>query len=613
VNFAILRFSGPKRHVREELAMIESRAKFVLPIMLRRSGPRWGRLFTVLSALGAVLCLNLVSVPTAGADPYWTNAIEMPGLATLNQTTAASGPIVCTSAGNCVTGGAFTDGTTAEQAFLSQETNGEWSSATEVAAALNVGGTAGIVALSCPVAGGCTAEGTYTDNSAIVHTFVMNQVNGTWGFPTEVPDFTTLTFEDASEMNTLSCTSATTCVGVGSFVDHVASTAEPIIFTETDGVWAAPVEVTGSAAFNPSGLAIVGGLECASATTCVAGGDVLSANTTTGNLTLVPFLIDQVNGAWGPIQAVPGVALLSSDDEAGLTALSCGAPGDCAGGGVYLDTSGQSQAFIVNEVGGVWGDATQLFATQLLGSGISNSLTDVACPSAGNCSAIGQYADAQGITQPFVLDETNHVWSAAAEVPGVQALNDSNGAALTSISCSAPGVCSAGGTYNDADSNTQAFLVNETSNAWSNPIEVPGTSSLNKGGMATIYQVSCSADGSCGVQGSYADVRQNIQLFVVNSSVVAPTTVASAPRHVTATDKKGVVTVRWSAPATNGGTAITSYSVVSLPKAKTCVTAATSCTFRGLNKKVHYSFEVRATNKDGSSVLSAKSNAVRAG
>jgi hypothetical protein len=87
--------------------------------------------------------------------------------------------------------------------------------------------------------------------------------------------------------------------------------------------------------------------------------------------------------------------------------------------------------------------------------------------------------------------------------------------------------------------------------------------------------------------------------------------VSSAPRHVTAVDKKGVITVRWSAPASDGGTAITSYAVVSLPKSKTCVTSKTTCTFTGLNKTLHYSFAVRATNKDGASALSAKSNAVR--
>jgi len=67
--------------------------------------------------------------------------------------------------------------------------------------------------------------------------------------------------------------------------------------------------------------------------------------------------------------------------------------------------------------------------------------------------------------------------------------------------------------------------------------------------------------------------------------------VASAPRHVTAADKKGVITVRWSAPSSDGGSAITSYTVVSLPKAQTCVTSSMTCSFKGLNKKLHYSFE----------------------
>ena len=590
--------------------MIVSRAKSVHPSVLRRFGPRGGRPLIVLCAGSAVLCLNLLSFTPAGADAYWTNAIEIPGLAMLNQTTAATGPMVCTSSGNCVSGGGFTDGSSDEQAFISQETNGVWSKATEVAAPLNVGGQAAIIAISCPSVGSCTAEGSYTDNIGAIHTFVLNQVNGTWGFPTEVPDFTTLTLEDASEMTTLSCSSTATCVGVGSFVDHTTGSAQPIIFDETNGEWAAPVEVQGAEAFNPNGIAIVGGLDCPSATTCVAGGDVLYATATA--TTLVPFFITFANGAWGPIEAIPGLAGLSREGEAALTALSCGAPGDCGAGGNYLDASGQSQAFTVNEVGGVWSSANQLFATQLLGSGLSNSLISEACPSAGDCSAIGSYADAKGNPQPFDVDETNHVWSAATEIPGVNTLNDGDGAALTTISCSAPGACSAGGTYADSDSNDQAFLVNETSNSWSNPIEVPGTPSLNKGGSATIYAVSCSVDGSCGVLGSYTDAKQNTQIFVTNSSPLAPTSVSSAPRHVTAVDKVGVITVHWSAPASDGGTAITSYSVISLPKSKTCVTSSTTCTFKGLNKTIHYTFAVRATNKDGASALSAKSNAVRA-
>jgi hypothetical protein len=564
------------------------------------------RLIVVLSVVVVILSFNLFTITTANADAYWTNAIEMPGLAALNQTMAAPGPIVCTSSGNCVSGGDFTDGSTNEQAFLSQETNGVWSSAMEVAAALNVGGFAQLSAVSCPVAGSCTAVGDYFDSSATGHTFVISQVNGTWGFPTEVPDYTTLSHEDGSVMDALSCTSATACVGVGTYADHLTSTSQPIIYTETNGVWASPVKALGTV---PSGMTAFVALDCTSATTCTAGGDFFSS--TPPNVFVTPFLIEEKNGVWGSVENVPGVAALTRGPDVGLTSLSCGAPGDCAAGGIYADSVGQLQAFIVNEVGGVWGTAAQLFATQTLGSGLSNSLNGIACPSAGNCAAIGDYADSQGISQPFVIDETNHVWSPAVEVRDVQSLNNGAGATLATISCSAVGACSAGGHFTDAKTHTQAFLVNDANGSWSNPIEVPGTSSLNKGGMATVSRVSCSGDGSCGVQGTYTDASKNSQLFVVNSSAVAPTMVSSAPRHVTALDKKGVITVRWSAPASNGGTAITSYTVVSLPKSKTCVTHATSCTFRGLNKKLHYAFEVRATNADGSSALSAKSNSVR--
>ena len=61
---------------------------------------------------------------------------------------------------------------------------------------------------------------------------------------------------------------------------------------------------------------------------------------------LVPFLLDEADGVCRAMYKVPGIATLSPIGEAALTALSCGAPGDCAAGGDYLDASGQSQAYL---------------------------------------------------------------------------------------------------------------------------------------------------------------------------------------------------------------------------------------------------------------------------
>jgi len=49
--------------------MIDSRAKYVLPIMRHHSGPRWGRLLMVVSAVSAVLCLTFFQSPPRARTP----------------------------------------------------------------------------------------------------------------------------------------------------------------------------------------------------------------------------------------------------------------------------------------------------------------------------------------------------------------------------------------------------------------------------------------------------------------------------------------------------------------------------------------------------------------
>jgi outer membrane protein OmpA-like peptidoglycan-associated protein len=75
-----------------------------------------------------------------------------------------------------------------------------------------------------------------------------------------------------------------------------------------------------------------------------------------------------------------------------------------------------------------------------------------------------------------------------------------------------------------------------------------------------------------------------------------PATVPTAPRSVQATRVEASVTVTWTAPASNGGAAITRYVVVATPGGAECVATATSCTFGRLPVGLTYTFAVSADN-----------------
>jgi hypothetical protein len=98
------------------------------------------------------------------------------------------------------------------------------------------------------------------------------------------------------------------------------------------------------------------------------------------------------------------------------------------------------------------------------------------------------------------------------------------------------------------------------------------------------------------------------------SNVVTPRTVPGVPPFVSATAGAGSATVTWTAPASNGGSAITGYDVTryvgGVSQGTTSVDVATQTTVSGLTNGTTYTFRVAAKNVAGTGALSAASNAV---
>jgi hypothetical protein len=123
---------------------------------------------------------------------------------------------------------------------------------------------------------------------------------------------------------------------------------------------------------------------------------------------------------------------------------------------------------------------------------------------------------------------------------------------------------------------------NFTAGGTSSPITVPG---LTNG---TAYTFTVTAANAIGTGTASAP-----------SNAVTPRTTPSAPSAAVATAGDGTASVAFGAPTSNGGVAITSYTVAASPGTATGTGTASPITVTGLTNGTSYTFTVTATNAAG--------------
>jgi hypothetical protein len=134
-------------------------------------------------------------------------------------------------------------------------------------------------------------------------------------------------------------------------------------------------------------------------------------------------VVSAVNGTWGTAEQVPGTAALNQGGFAETVSVSCAPPGKCAAGGIYSDSSGSGQAFVVSAVNGTWGTAEQVPGTAALNQGGFAYVTSVSCASPVNCAAGGTYIDGSGSQQAFIVNagKQSRPRAASGAVPAIAA------------------------------------------------------------------------------------------------------------------------------------------------------------------------------------------------
>jgi hypothetical protein len=546
-------------------------------------------------AVAAALAVPAAAAAVAAGAPAVAEAPAVAAWQPARQITSPDGlaisvsGISCAAPGDCTAAGMYEGILSYYQppvyeGFVIDQRAGVWGGIKPIPGllALNVGGTVTITAPSCPSPGNCAVGGTYTNGKSDVRAFVASERNGTWGKAQPIPGLAALAAGGSDTVSQVSCGAPGDCAATGTYDTGVgADPTEPFLVTETRGTW-------GKATEGPR----YGITQIAGDVTCAGPGDCVLFDTSAS--AAESFVVEEKNGAWGKATLLPGAG--SSD----LSSLSCTSPGNCLAGGDYLGgTLTSSQAAVWRESDGTW-SAARLLPGVAAAAGDGSAVTLVSCPSPTSCAAAGWYDNAKGYAVPFAISETHGTWAAPASLAGLAGIvinSYSVNLTVTSLSCGAPGDCTAGGYYANGDPRQGwAFLANETGVTWSKARRVPGVPAgpgLVVGPSydvpaidSVVTDVSCTTGGFCGATGDDVETYNGKAYqagFLVNRAVQAPTTTVlrlSASRVVDGREQSEKLTI--TVTPRYGGTPAGTVTVRAAGSATACVitlkTRTASCT-----------------------------------
>ena len=456
----------------------------------------------------------------AGIAASWGKAIKMPGPGGAGSNISA---VSCPAAGSCVAGGGYILGHY-DSGFLVSQRRGSWGKPFEVPGlrALNSGRGANVAVLSCAAPGDCAAAGTYTDRSRHSQGFVVSERHGSWGKAIEIPGLGALNVTGEALVESVSCGSLGNCVVAGQYQDAFDA-GDAFVASERNGAWGKAIEVPGVKALTAGPMPGLSGSSMTEAVSCTAPGNCAA----TGLYQAGPhhnrlggqqgFVVSERGGTWGKAIEVPGLGRLNSDGIAEVVTVSCASPGNCAAGGTYANRPG-IQGFVVSERRGTWGRAIAVRGLEALNTTEAAEVSSVSCGSPGNCAAVGDYS-----FQGFVVTERNGTWGPARRIADLAPRNREAQVRVSTVSCVSAGNCAAGGDYfhqsADFQSDDFSFVVSERNGAWSKATPIPGLQALNTGQDSDLFSMSCAAAGHCAAGGIYADRSHHFHGFVVTGTL----------------------------------------------------------------------------------------------
>ena len=485
----------------------------------RRVVARQSRWRALAICFATAVALGSASAPAGGtvarvAVPLGGVAVAVRGLPA--HIAASVNSVSCWMVGSCAAGGTV-DVSQHAHAFVVNEVKGVWGAA-QLVKGVNSDLSAGVsdvTSIACSSTGICVAMGTYYRVHAsdpFQSVFVVDGQGTRWGRANFVPGLAALDAGGVAVGMALSCGRTSTC-GLGGYYTDGTSQLRGFVAAERNNAWGSALEVPGLAAINVTGGSQVQAMSCTATSNCVAGGFYDDAS---GHYQ--GFVAEERNGTWRSAMDVPGLVALNTTTPsayAAVNAVSCAVAGQCVAVGEFTDQTGVHRGFAATEHAWVWGNATTIPGLGNLGPKGAKVLL-AACPAVGACTLAGTYVDAQSAIQGFVANERSGKWGPAAAIRGLAALNAGQTVTLGpgTLSCASAGICAVGGDYRDRKYVHREFYSYESAAKWTGAARVPGVAPLSLGGDSSVQGVACPAPTRCLFVGYFNDKRVNAQGFV---------------------------------------------------------------------------------------------------
>ena len=536
----------------------------------------------------AVLVAGVVlqSAPPAdasGSHSPWSAPKLLHGASTvgLGSATSENPYLSCSAPGDCSAAGTYQDNNFNTRSYLDSEVNGVWRPASDVGGVAVGANQVQITGLSCVAGGNCLAIGTYATPAQEAQIFFGNgtpfldkEVDGVWQPAINPPGLASLdaSYRYTSVLDDVSCASAGNCAAAGTFFSN--ATYPAFVVDETNGKWSKATELSLKAA----GLSRTGLLEApVDALSCVLPGDcTLGGYLSNGNNDSQGYVAQEVNGHWGAGKPVPGLKQLNDGASALVGAVSCSSPGNCGVGGTYADGDDAPQAFVADEVHGVWSSAVEVPGTAALNTGggeipsgggppFGAQVQTIDCRADGDCTIVGWYETLLGASDLFVDAESGGVWATAIAMPNLATLNagasiENNGAAAAGLACAGVGDCVIAGNYVDATGDAQLFTETQTSGTFGAATELPGSATLTPGFTDpfadSVNSLSCWDASDCALSGLDATAAGGFVNVESGGTWATPTDFVTSPTVYLGTDAS---VDEMSCPAAGSCAAIGSY------------------------------------------------------